>query len=76
MKITYWQFTVVVDMDQYLVQVKTCALRIMRDQITAPPQILVTPTMLHMDILTATATQRPFLQEAMDSFHQQSKSYI
>ena len=63
-------------MDHYLVGVTTCTLPTMRDQISTHTHILVTPTMLHLDTLTANPTPEPFLQAAINSLHQQSKCYI
>ena len=69
------QCTVRLDMDQYLVLVTAFTLPTMR-QIPTHTQILATPTMLHLDTLTANPTHDPSLQEAIVSLHQQSKSYI
>ena len=69
------QCTVGMDMDHYLVPM-TSTLPTMRDQIPTHKQILATPTMFHLDTLTANPIHDPSLQEAINSLHQQSKSYI
>jgi hypothetical protein len=49
MRMTVWQCTHIMRLDQHLVAVGTCTLKTMRDQIPTPPHLLVWPTNLHLD---------------------------
>ena len=59
------QCSVGMDMDQHLVWVETSTLPTMRDQLSTHTQILVTPTMLRLDTLTANPRHKPSLQAAI-----------
>ncbi len=62
---TGMQCSVGMDMDQHLVWVETSTLPTMRDQLSTHTQILVTPTMLRLDTLTANPRHKPSLQAAI-----------
>ena len=64
------QFTVVVVMDQYLVEVMTCTLTFGQDQTHSPTYFLVSPTTSHMVTLTEKPTHTPCLAGAPTSPHQ------
>ena len=69
------QFTVIVVMDQHLVEVMTCRLPVMQDQTPTPTQILVAPTTSHMVTLMEKPTHDPCLVGATILPHQMWKYF-